>query len=67
MFCRKTNLTLLIVSALALCAYAAEVEKETKSEVEPAIGKDKRQTQGEYTHLGYRIARKQVRLYSLTK
>ncbi|XP_047034667.1 bromodomain-containing protein DDB_G0280777-like [Helicoverpa zea] len=45
-----------IFLALALCAYAAEV-KETEKAAEPA--KDKRQTQGVYTHIGYRTARKQ--------
>ncbi|XP_026735544.1 putative uncharacterized protein DDB_G0271606 [Trichoplusia ni] len=46
--------------ALVLCAYAADV-KETEKAAEPAINKEKRQTQGElvHTHLGYRTARKQ--------
>ncbi|KAJ8709223.1 hypothetical protein PYW07_009049 [Mythimna separata] len=48
----------LVELSFALCAYAAEVKKETESAAEPAMTKDKRQTQGEYT-LGYRIARKQ--------
>lgn len=55
-----SHLTYIIVTALALCAYAAEV-KETDKAAEPAMNKDKRQTQDEYTHLGYRTARKQVR------
>ncbi|KAF9416406.1 hypothetical protein HW555_006253, partial [Spodoptera exigua] len=42
---------------LALCAYAAEM-KETEKAAEPALNKDKRQTQ-EFTHIGYRTARKQ--------
>uniref|UniRef100_A0A2A4JZL9 Zasp-like motif domain-containing protein n=1 Tax=Heliothis virescens TaxID=7102 RepID=A0A2A4JZL9_HELVI len=42
--------------ALALCAFAADVKEDEKA-AEPA--KDKRQTQGIYTHVGYRTARKQ--------
>ncbi|KAJ8711791.1 hypothetical protein PYW08_008745 [Mythimna loreyi] len=45
--------------AFVLCAYAADVKEKEKSAAEPAVTKDKRQTQGEYTQLGYRIARKQ--------
>ncbi|KAM3962094.1 uncharacterized protein ACR2FA_003780 [Aphomia sociella] len=55
------NNTLFFVTAIALCAYAAEVEKKKESEpAELADNKDKRQTQQEYVPgVQYRVPRKQ--------
>lgn len=57
---KSVTMKIYIFLAFVLCAYAADV-KETKKVAEPAINKDKRQTQDEFVpmHGQYRVARKQ--------